>query len=260
MSQNCHFNRFFLITLLSLLPVPGVAQSELESTSAEELIARMDSLLWSTTSQGRFRMSIETQYWQRELELDVWMHRPDKTFIRVLSPRKERGIGSLRLGDEMWNYIPNIDRVVKIPPSMMLQPWMGSDLSNDDLVKQSSLVRDYEHVVAEDSAAGGGEILHIISTPNEDAAVVWGRIESWIQVDSGIPTRQVYYDDIGGRVREIEFSDVSEMDGRTLPTRWTLRPTDEPDKRTVFLIDQIEFDREIEPGIFTQRNLRSQNF
>ncbi len=236
------------------------AQSPQSEPAAESLIASMDSLLWSTTNQGNFTMRIETQYWQRQLQLDVWMERPDKTFIRVLSPRKERGIGSLRLGSEMWNYIPNIDRVVKIPPSMMLQPWMGSDLSNDDLVKESSLVTDYSHSLGEDAVAGSAGVFHVISIPNPDAAVVWGRIESWIYASTGIPERQLYFNDAGEDVREILFSEVRMMDGRDIPTRWILRPTDEENKRTVLDIDRIEFDRAIDASIFTQRNLRSQSF
>lgn len=249
----------YVFLLLALVSLAAIAQPQPTTNEATDLIGKMDSLLWSTRNQGRFAMTIETEYWRRELELDVWMHRPDNTFIRVLSPRKERGVGSLRLGSEMWNYIPNIDRVIKVPPSMMLQPWMGSDLSNDDLVKQSSIVTDYSHDLVESEGSGNGDIVKIVSTPNSDAAVVWGRIESWIHSENGIPERQLYFDDAGEEVRELNFSEVELMDGREIPTRWVLRPFDDENRLTIFEIVSIKFDHDIDPAIFTQRNLRSQD-
>ncbi|WP_020405229.1 outer membrane lipoprotein-sorting protein [Hahella ganghwensis] len=244
-----------------------IVSSIVEAAEAKAVIARMEALLWSDTNQGRFVMTIETPYWSRTLELDVWMQRPDNTFIRVLSPKKERGIGSLRKGSQMWNYIPKIDRIVKIPPSMMLQPWMGSDFSNDDLVKQSSLINDYHHNLVEkageeiehteaDNDRVKGDVLHIVSTPKPDAAVVWGKIESWVHGDTGIPVKQVYFDDAGKAVRELTFGDVQSMDGRLMPTRWQMRPLDEDNKKTVVELKDITFDRPIDAAVFSDRNLR----
>lgn len=240
------------IVLLMYGATTGVLAAE-----ADSAIALMEDLLWSKSSQGRYEMVIETPYWRRTLELDVKMQRPDRSFVRVLSPVKERGIGSLRLGSEMWNYIPKIDRVVKIPPSMMLQPWMGSDFSNDDLVKQTSLRDDYSHRIGAETR---DELMHIVSTPKPGAAVVWGRVESWIEPDTGIPHRQTYFDEAGAAVRELSFSDVRTMDGHTLPTRWEMRPLNGENKRTQVLIQRIEFDLELDPAWFTQRQLRAQDY
>lgn len=126
-----------------------------EEPDGRTLVDRVDTLLWGKTLQGEFQMTITTPRWQRALDLRAWMERPRRSFIRVLAPAKEAGIGSLRIGSEMWNYLPNIERTIKIPPSMMLQPWMGSDFTNDDLVKQSSAVDDYTHRVLRTEVLNG---------------------------------------------------------------------------------------------------------
>ena len=247
----------FVVTLFSLVSFVGVASERLSPT---RLVEKMEKLLWSDTNQGHFEMTVVTPHWQRTLELDVWMQRPNNTFIRVLSPKKERGIASLRKGSEMWNYIPKIDRIVKIPPSMMLQAWMGSNFSNDDLVKESSLATDYTHVIGDLGKPERGDVAYIISTAKPDAPVVWGKIESWIHVKTGIPEKQVYFDEAGKPIRELVFSAVRAMDGRLLPTVWQMTPTGDAGKYTVVEIKKIAFDRAIAPAIFTERNLRRQNW
>jgi len=142
---------------------PGLALGG--APSAESLIDGMEGTLWSDSNHGRFTMRIETKYWTRELELEAWMNRPEKTLIRIHAPKKEAGIGSLRIGDAMWNYLPKVDRTIKIPPSMMLQPWMGSNFSNDDLVKESSFVDDYTHEITGSEEQGGVTVYRVVSTP-----------------------------------------------------------------------------------------------
>lgn len=227
--------------------------------SAQDVIQKMEALLWSNSNQGNITMVIETPYWKRSLELEVWMARPDRTFIRVLSPKKERGIGSLRVGSQMWNYIPKIDRIVKIPPSMMLQPWMGSDFSNDDLVKESSLITDYTHEV-KSADNENSTLIRIVSIPKPDAAVVWGSVESWVYADTGIPQRQLYFDEAGKAVKELLFSEVQNRDGRKIPTRWEMRPLEGKGKRTIININEIQFDQQINADVFAERNLRKLNW
>jgi hypothetical protein len=130
----------FLVPLLSVLAE--------ELIDGKEIIRRMDELIRGETGMGIYEMTIKDPRWERTLKLRVWETRKDKkTFIRILSPPKEKGIGTLKIGLEMWNYLPRVERTIKIPPSMMMQPWMGSDFTNDDLVKESSIVEDYIHRV-----------------------------------------------------------------------------------------------------------------
>lgn len=252
MCTGGHRIKVFSVCLLMLVGFSASADD-----SASGLIAKMEALLWAKTNEGEISMIIETPYWKRALELRVWMNRPQATFIRVLSPKKEKGIGSLRKGSEMWNYIPKIDRVIKVPPSMMLQPWMGSDFSNDDLVKESSLLTDYTHRFDEFYSANTIGLVKIISTPKPDSAVVWGRIESWVDTGSGTPTKQLYFDESGTAIKELQFSEVQMMDGRSIPTLWVMQPLGEEGKRTKIKIKKMTFDRPMDKQIFTERNLRS---
>ncbi len=150
--------------LILLMTVTGPVFSATDvagtaSVNGRQVVEHIEKLLWGKTSRGRYEMRIVTPHWQRTLKIDMWMQRPEKTFIRILSPAKEAGTGSLRIGNEMWNYIPKVERIIKIPPSMMLQPWMGSDFSNDDLVKEGSVTRDYTHRIVGREQQGNDSIL-----------------------------------------------------------------------------------------------------
>jgi outer membrane lipoprotein-sorting protein len=201
-------------------------------------------------------MTIITPRWQRTLQLRAWMDRPRRSFIRILEPAKEKGIGSLRIGAEMWNYLPNVERTIKIPPSMMLQPWMGSDLTNDDLVKSSSVIDDYTHRILREEVVAGAPAYVLELMPKPDAAVVWGKIIYWVRKGDFIPLKQEFYSERGDLVRTMTFSEVRPMAGRTIPTRWELRPADKPGNMTTFVVKSALYDQPIADEIFTQRNLQ----
>jgi outer membrane lipoprotein-sorting protein len=242
-----------LAVALSLaLGTPAAA----EEPSARDILDRVETLLWGKTVQGEYEMIITTPRWQRTLSLRTWMERPKRSFIRVLAPAKEKGIGSLRIGAEMWNYLPNVERTIKIPPSMMLQPWMGSDLTNDDLVKSSSLIDDYTHRILREEAIEGVPAYVLELLPKPDAAVVWGKIVYSVRKTDLVPLREAFYDERGTLVRVMSFSDVKPVGGRAIPTRWEIRPSDKPGNSTTFMIKSAVYDRPIDPEIFTQRNLQ----
>jgi len=236
------------------LAIAGSAAAQ--EPSARELVDRVDTLLWGRTLQGEFEMTIATPRWQRTLALRAWMERPKRSFIRILAPAKEKGIGSLRIGAEMWNYLPNVERTVKIPPSMMLQPWMGSDFTNDDLVKQSSAVDDYTQRILRTETTEGGAAYVVEALPGQDAAVVWGKILYWVRKTDFIPLKQEYYSERGELVRVMTFSRLRLMGGRTIPTKWEMRPSDKPGNVTTIVVKSALYDRPIDPEIFTQRNLQ----
>ena len=226
------------------------------SPTAKDLINGMENLMWGKATHGIFSMSIKTQYWERQLELEAWLDRPKKTFVRIHSPKKEKGVGSLRIGGEMWNYIPKIDRTIKIPPSMMLQPWMGSDFSNDDLVKESSLENDYTHQISESFTQDGKTVYRITSLPKPNAPVVWGKLEFLIYSDF-IPLQQSFFDERGNVVKVMSYSDVRSMDDRKIPTRWRMVPQNKTDQFTEIVVKQLSFDRSMDEGLFSLRNLRN---
>ena len=231
-------------------------RSPAQQPTGHEIVERVENLLWGTTLQAELEMTVTSPRWQRTVSMRAWIERPRRSFIRILAPAKEAGIGSLRIGAEMWNYLPAIERTIKIPPSMMLQPWMGSDFTNDDLVKESSLVNDYEHRILEVDTASGTRVYVVEAVPKPDAAVVWGRIVLRARAADLIPISQEFYDERGEKVRLMTFSDVRPLGGRVIPTKWEMRPTRKPRNWTTVVLKRAVFDAPIDTDVFTQRNLQ----
>jgi outer membrane lipoprotein-sorting protein len=232
------------------------ASAQARPNEGREILDKVEKLLWGSTVRGDYQMTVATPRWQRTLGLKVWMDRPRRSFIRIVSPAKEAGIASLRIGNEMWNYLPSVERIIKIPPSMMLQPWMGSDFTNDDLVKESSILDDYHHKVLGSLQFDGVELVQVEAIPKPDAAVVWGRIVYAVRRADTIPVRQEFFSERGERVRVLSFADVRQVGGRLLPTRWEMRPDAKPGNATTIVLKDAVFNRPVEDEIFSQRNLQ----
>ena len=250
MKRIC-FGRYAVMFLLLFSFAAGA-----QEPSGREILDQVEQLLWGKTVQGDYEMTISTARWQRTLALRVWIERPKRSFVRIVSPAKEAGIGSLRLGAEMWNYLPNIERIIKIPPSMMLQPWMGSDFTNDDLVKESSILEDYTHKLLGTVNLEGQPAYQVEATAKPEAAVVWGRIVYWVRTAGFVPLKQEFYDERGTLVRTMIFSEVRSMGGRRVPTRWEMRPKDKPGNLTAIVIKNATYDQPIAVEVFSQRNLQ----
>lgn len=247
---------FSSLAALSVMAWCLAPYANAQDPSGRDILDRVESLLWGRTLQGDFEMSITTPRWQRTLTVQVWMDRPKRSFIRILAPAKEAGIGSLRIGAEMWNYLPNIERIIKIPPSMMLQPWMGSDFTNDDLVKESSIVNDYTHRILKTESTGGIPLYVVEALPKPEAAVVWRKIVYWVRKNDFIPLKQEFYSERGELVRIMTFSEIRPIGGRTIPTKWEMRSTGKPGNVTTVLLKTALYDGPIDSEIFTQRNLQ----
>jgi len=236
----------------------------LHAQTAEELVAKMDSLLRGQTSYTRLKMMIYNPDWSspRGLELYAYENVKDsKSLIRITAPARDRGIGFLKIGFNLWMYVPSTERVMKMPPSMMHESWMGSDFTNDDLVRESSVVKDYEHRIkgVEDNPQGG-KTYELELIPKPGAPVVWGKILVWVWDQGYIPLKEQYFDERGKMVAEMIFSEVKEMGGRKLPVNWEMRSMTNPGRKTVMLLLEAKFDLKIDPGIFTERNLKSKNW
>ncbi|MDX1429030.1 MAG: outer membrane lipoprotein-sorting protein [Rhodothermales bacterium] len=227
-----------------------------QSLTAKEIIQRADELTRGRTAQGKYTMTIVRPDWQRSMTFDYWSEGTEKSFIRVLEPAKERGVSFLKVGREMWQYVPRINRVIKIPPSMMLQSWMGSDFTNDDLVHESSIVDDYEHRLLAHEEFEGHEAYQIELIPKPSAAVAWDRLVEWIRVDDFVPLRAEYFNERGERVRTMLFSNVREMGGREIPARMELIEEKKEGRRTILDLEDVRFDERIPGSVFTQQNLR----
>jgi len=247
---------FFAVSLIVtfLLPTRIYADDQID---AKEIVRKMDRVLRGDSSQGYYRMSIVDPDWKRTLRLRAWEKRKDKkTFIRILSPPKEKGIVTLKIGFEMWNYLPRVERTIKIPPSMMMNPWMGSDFTNDDLVKASSIVKDYTHQVLSEKMMRGQMAYKIELLPIPDAPVVWGRILVWVRKSDSMPLRQEFFSERGELIRMLTFSNIKAVRGRTIPTQWEMTPMNKEGRKTTMEVLDIEIDAPIDDAIFSFRNLK----
>ena len=242
----------FLLIALFLAALPATAQE----MTALDIIRHADALMHGDTQTGTYRMTIVRPEWERTLAFEFWSEGNEKSFIRILEPDKERGVAFLKVGREMWQYVPRINRVIKIPPSMMLQPWMGSDFTNDDLVRESSIVDDYTHTLLGREQIDGEEVYKIELLPKPEAPVAWDRLVEYIRVKDFVPVRAAFFNERGEPVRTIHYSEIQRMGGRLLPARMELIEEKKPGRKTILILSDVRFDVPLDRRIFTQANLR----
>jgi outer membrane lipoprotein-sorting protein len=226
-----------------------------EPADVKTIIDRMDKLYRSDASYAEVEMTVVSKHWERTLDMDIWTESMEKTFIYINGPKKDEGIATLRIGSEMWNYFPKINKVMKVPPSMMMGSWMGSDFTNDDLVKESSLLKDYDHrLIHPENEVVDNYYVELI--PKTDTPTVWGKIEITIRKADYIPVSEIYYDEKGRKMREMLFSDTKKFGNRKIPSVMEMRPLNKKGQKTVIRYKDITFDKPVEKDVFTLRNLQ----
>jgi len=221
---------------------------------AEEIVRRIDELYRSDTSESTVEMEVVTPNWRRTLRMKVWSRGLSDTFIRVLEPKKEAGFATLRLGDEMWNFLPKTAKVLKVPPSMMMSSWMGSDLTNDDLVKEFTFAESYHFEMTMPESPEPG-ILYIKCVPKEGLPIVWGSVVLAVREDDLLPVWERYYDEKGGLARTIAFRDIRTFGRRRIPSTMELVPEAKAGQKTVLRYLEAAFDLALPADIFSLRNL-----
>jgi outer membrane lipoprotein-sorting protein len=245
-----HFIRAFIFILVMSAMLFG------QKHHVRDIIQYLDELYRSESSYAKMEMQIVTPHWERTLKMDIWTQGKDKTFIRITEPKKERGTATLRLDNEMWNYLPKTNKVIKIPPSMMMSSWMGSDFKNDDLVNEFSLLDDYTYKFLQPDDAKPGR-LYIECKPKENLPIVWSKIIMEVREEDYLPVREKYFDEKDNLMRVMNYREITEFDGRKIPKIMELIPQDEEGKKTVLEYLEAKFDFQIDEDIFTLRNLRS---
>ncbi len=223
---------------------------------AREIVDRVDQIMRGDSSVADMTMEIQSEHWKRSLEAKAWSKGTERALILIEKPIKEAGTATLKAEDNIWNYLPKVERVIKIPSSMMMGAWMGSHFTNDDLVKESRMIRDYSIETTFEGERDGAAMWEFTLTPHEDAAVVWGKIVLEVRQADYMPTWQKYFDEGGAMVRTLTFGDYREMDGRLVPTRMEVRPVDEPSEYTRITYQNLDFDVDLDDGFFSLRNLR----
>jgi hypothetical protein len=235
-----------LSILLLAAPIPVLA------LDVQSLIREIEQQYMGTSSHARTTMLVKTAHWERNLEMEAWSLGRDYFLVRILEPAKERDVATLKRHREVWNFLPKVDRVIKIPPSMMGGNWMGSHITNDDLVKANHIDEDYDLRLLEETAT------HFIieCMPKAEAAVVWGKIVYRVRKDPRVPEQVDYYDEEMVRVRETHFDNVQQIGERIVPLRVTVLPMEKPEETTVLQYHDLVYDLPLDETFFSLRNLK----
>lgn len=226
-----------------------------DDQQAQATVDRVARLFSSKSSIATVEMQISTENWQRNLSMKIWSLGEDKIRVRISSPREDMGTGVLKVGSDIWYYLPKANRTIKMPPAMTMSSWMGSHFTLDDLVKESHLARDYFTVLSFEGERNGVGVYEITLTPRPDAVVVWGKILLEVRRADHMPTWQRYYDEDEKLVRELTFSEYKTLSGKLLPTRLVMRPLDKPGEQTTIVYNDIAFDVPISEETFSLRSL-----
>jgi outer membrane lipoprotein-sorting protein len=223
---------------------------------AKEIIRKADQKMQGNSNKSEMRMTIVRPDWKREITMKSWSKGRELSLILITGPARDKGTSTLKRQKELWNWQPSIDRTIKLPPSMMLQSWMGSDFTNDDLVRESSIVNDYTHVLEKDTTIAGMDCYKIIMTPKPDAPVVWGKLIVYIEKVELNQLLVYYYDEDGFLVNTMELSEIRNMDGRNIPTRLEMMPAEEPENKTIIEYLTMDFDIDITDSFFSVQNMK----
>jgi outer membrane lipoprotein-sorting protein len=225
--------------------------------SATEIVKKADEKMrGETSSESTMTMTIVRPAWTRSVSFKSWTLGTGYSLVLITAPAKEKGQSFLKRNNEMWNWNPSINRIIKLPPSMLAQGWMGSDFTNDDILNQSSIVVDYAHAISGNETIAGRECYRITLIPKEDAPVVWGKVILWITRSDYLQLRAEYYDEDDLLVKAETASDIKSMDGRIIPTRYELVPADKKGNVTVVTLDAIHFNMPVTETFFSQQNLQ----
>ncbi len=244
-------NKMILLTFILLIFLP----LNLNSQTALEIVKKAQELLYAKSSYVEMTMTIIKPKWQRKLGMKVWALEPDYAMIYITEPARDKGTVTLKRKNEIWNYIPSIQKIIKIPPSMMNQSWMGSDFTNDDLVRSSSYEDDYNHKIIGEERIGEYICYKIESIPKPAAGIVWSKVISYITKNNFMQLRSEFFDEEGKLIKIFIGSEIKNIDGRTIPTLWEMIPIEKTNNKTVLEYHKIQFNIKIDESFFSQQNM-----
>jgi len=225
------------------------------SQNAKEILQKAIDLMYGKKTYSVITMTITKPTWSRTVTMKAWSIEPDYSIVYITEPARDKGSVTLKRKNEVWNWIPAIQKTIKIPPSMMLASWMGSDFTNDDLVRQSSVVEDYSHKLLGEESFGGYDCYKIELIPKPEAGVVWGKIITWITKKEYMQLKEEFYDEDGALVRSMIGSKPKNFDGHLLPSYSEMIPHNKPGNKTSFETKELDFDVNITPEFFSLQNM-----
>lgn len=245
----------FLILCLALIFMSGLSFAQGQLT-AYEIVNKANDLVNGKTNQGTMTMTIERPTWSRTVSMKSWSEGSDYYMILITAPARDKGQVFMKRETDMWNWMPSIGRMIKIPPSMMSQSWMGSDFTNNDLVKMNSILDDYTHKILGEEETGGFDCYKIQLLPKEDAAVVWGKIILWIAKEEFYQMKMEYFDENMKLVNRETCSDVKQFGDRKLPAHMEMVPVQKQGHKTILDIDEMIYNKPISEDFFSQQNMK----
>ena len=246
--------------LLTLLTT-GLQAHAREQLTPKEILDKVDDLFRGKSSEGRMTMTIATAHWTRTLTLEFWSEGKDKSLIRILAPKKEKGTATLRVENDIWNFLPKIKRVIKLPSSMMSASWMGSHFTNDDLVRHTRLSDDYHIKLVFKGEEKGQAVYRFQLKPKPNTPVVWGKVEITVRKSDLQPLSQSFFNEDEKKVRELVFSNHQQKGDRIMPLKMVMRPLEDSAKYTgeytQVLWKDIDFNVNLSQSFFSIQKLKS---
>ena len=249
-------NKILIAIVLLIVVLPAIHAQDTKLT-AKEVVQKSFNLFLGKSSFSVMKMTIVRPTWQRTISMQSWSLGEDYYITYITAPARDKGQVFLKSENDMWNYVPAINRTIKIPPSMMMQSWMGSDFTNNDLMKQKSIITDYSHAFKESEIFDGYDCYVVELKPLPQAAVVWGKILMWIDKQHLITHKVEYYDTHGKLIKTEKASNIKKMGGRLLPAHMEMISNIKQGNKTVIDIERQEFNvKGINKSFFTIQNMK----
>lgn len=239
------------VTVLLLILSAASAQT------AKEIIKKADEKMRGSTMQAELTIRTVRPSWSREMQCKVWMKGANLSMILIQSPAKDKGISFLKKKKEVWNWMPSLERTIKLPPSMMSQSWMGTDFTNDDLVKESSVVEDYDHSITGDTVIMERNCYIIQMIPKPEAAVVWSKVIVCVDKKDYLELHSRFYDEDGKLINTMNCYDIKQMDDRIIPSRFEMIPADKKGQKTEMIYRSVKYNKPIEDNFFTVEKMKA---
>jgi len=224
---------------------------------ATNIVTSSDKAMRGESSYSEATMEIIRPDWTRAMSMKSWTKGTELSMVLVTAPAKDKGSASLKRQREMWNWVPNIERVIKIAPSMLSQSWMGSDFTNDDLINQSSIVVDYHHKMIREDSFDDVDVWVIDAIAKQNAPVVWTKVRLWIAKENHLQRKVEFFDEFEDRINVMQTFDIKQMGGRLLPTKMEMLPVDKKGHKTVITTHQAQFDFKIGDDFFSLSQMKS---
>jgi len=244
------------LLILSLLTLCMHESPALADDRASRILNEVDDLWRGKSSHALATLKVQTEHYTRTMTLELWSKGKEKSLTKVLTPLREKGTITLKSGHHIYTYLPKTGRTIRLSSGMMMSSWMGSHLTNDDLVKESRLEEDYHARITFEGERDGKNIIEFTLMPKEDAAVVWGKIILEVEAKRHLPVREIFYDEDMQITRTFTFTGLKKLAGRVRPSILHISPADKPREYTEFVFEKLTLNLPLEDRFFSKAALK----